>query len=388
MVALSGLALAAAAPAADPTLERRLQSFLAGGYDPLTVPVDWFDKEPVAGAPRALPVTPKLTDAVDRQALEAAAKWAENHASTALIVAKDGRIVFERYWHGDGRDTRFNPQSMSKTLIALLVGTAIDRGEIKSVDDPVGRYVREWRRDSRGRITIAQALQMASGLGQVDAGYGYAVTRENPAVAQHFGNDFVAPILALPLKNAPGAKFDYNNNAANLLVLVLQRATGKRYGALLSERLWRPLGLADAALYIDRPGGFPMASCCVFSRPIDWVPIGRLIADRGVVEGKRIVSASWIDAMTTPSSGNRGYGYQLWLGDQRVGRKPPERIGLIQWQSEPFAAKDLVFLLGHGQQRVWVMRDKGLVVVRAGRSWPADRDESALPNLIARGARS
>jgi CubicO group peptidase (beta-lactamase class C family) len=387
--AMLGGAASPGSPVADedPVLKRRFESFVAAGYDPLTAPVEWYDREIVAGAPRQIaPASP--SPSLSPAALEAAAAWAEKQGSTSLIVAHDGNVVFERYWHGDGRDTRFNPQSMSKTLTALLIGSALQAGEIRSIDDPVGRYVREWRNDSRGRITIKQLLQMSSGLAQITGDFGYRVTPENPAVRQVFGSDFVGPMLGLKAQNEPGSRFEYNNNDALLLALVLERATRRRYGTLLSDRLWKPLGLADAALYVDRPGGFPMTSCCVFSRPIDWVRIGQLILDRGRAGNRQLVPAAWIDAMTTASPNYEGYGYLTWLGDQKVGGKPDPNEVLIPWQSEAFEDPGIVFLLGHGMQRTWVLPSKRLVIVRAGRTWPASWDEALIPNTIWRGTDS
>jgi CubicO group peptidase (beta-lactamase class C family) len=378
--------LVAAAPAADARFERRFGSFVAAGYDPLTVPPEWFEPtERVRGGEAPLPVV-KPTTAIAPSALAAAAAYAETANSTAFIVAHKGEIVYERYWRGDGPDSVFNPQSMSKTLVALLVGIAIDEGRIGSVDDPVGRYVREWRDDPRGRITIDQLLRMSSGLAQIQGDHGYALTRDNPAVYQHFGSDFVGPILKLPLASTPGSKWDYNNNGTNLLGLVLERATKRRYADLLADKLWRPLGNRAAFLYLDREGGFPMVSCCVFSRPRDWVSVGRLIAGRGEIGGKRLVPAAWVERMTQPSSTYRGYGYQIWVGDQKVGgtQPPIPAQALVPWQSERFGAETL-FLNGHGLQRVWVIPSRDLVIVRAGKSWPAAWDEAAIPNTILRG---
>lgn len=376
------LLLGTAAP--DPAFERRIGTFVAGGYDPLTAPVDWYaPRETVTGAPMAIgKAVPSA--AISPAALEDAASWAEAQGSTALLVTHRGTLIFERYWHGDGRDTRFNPQSMSKTLTALLVGIAIDRGEISSADDPVGRYVEEWRGDPRGHITLRQLLHMASGLAQIGAGHGYAITAANPAARQHFGSDFVGPMLGLALAGKPGATFDYNNNDNLLLGLVLERAAKTRYSVLLSERLFTPLGLGDASLYMDRVGGFPMTSCCVFSRPIDWLAIGRLIAQNGVARGRRIVSPSWIAEMTTPSPAYKGYGYQIWIGDQTIGGTAPAVPGLVPWSSERFAAPT-VFLHGHGSQRTWIIPSADLVIVRAGKTWPKGWDEAAIPNRVLRG---
>jgi len=384
-LALVQPALAAPPDAADPLFEDRFASFQAGGYDALTVPVDWFQPvDRVAGTDHVAPRQVVADPSIDPRALDAAAQWAAAQNSTALLVQHNGQLVFERYWQSSGRDTRFNSQSMAKTVLALLVGQAIASGAIGSVDDPVGRYIGEWRDDPRGAITIADLLHMASGLEQLGAAYGYQVTRENPAARQHFGSDFIAPILTLTGADAPGKRFDYNNNSANLVGLVLERTTGKRYATLLSEGLWRPLGLADAGLYLDHPGGHPMYSCCIFSRPVDWLAIGQLILDRGRASAGQLVPAGWIDAMTSPSPAYHGYGYFTWIGDQTVGGAAPAHPGLIPWQSAPFAAP-VVFLHGHGSQRVWIVPSHNLVIVRTGRDWPAAWDESMIPNFIIAG---
>ncbi len=385
MMAAGKVALLAAAmltmAASDGEVDRRLASFKAGGWDPLTVPVEWYAPRTVAiaGAPcvqaRGAPTAP-LAGPLDR-----AATLAEAGGAAAFIVAQDDRIVTERYWRGANAQTSFNPQSMAKTLVALLVGIAIDRGEIAAVDTPIGRHIAEWRDDARGTITIEQLLQMSSGLAQVDGGKGMALTVDNPAVRQYFGGDFDGPMLALALTAKPGATFDYNNNATKVVARILENASGKSYARLLSERLWQPLGLNDASIYADL-NGRTMVSCCVFSKARDWVPIGRLIAGRGKIDGRQLVSARWIDAMLAPSRAYRGYGYQIWLGDQQVGGPPLLPI-VMPWQSARFAARDIVFLNGFGGQRVWILPSANLVVVRMGNSWPTNWDDAAIPNLLS-----
>jgi CubicO group peptidase (beta-lactamase class C family) len=226
---------------------------------------------------------------------------------------------------------------------------------------------------------------MASGLGQGDAGFGYTVTPENPLVRHSLGSDFTRLPLALPLAGPHDTTFDYNNQVAQLLAIVLERASGKRYPELVSERVWRPLGLATAAMPLDRPGGMVHASCCILSRPVDWVRIGQLFVERGSHDGRALVPESWIAEMTTPSPAYRGYGYQVWIGDQKVGGTPEPRPLLVPWQSETFTAPRMILLNGHGMQRVYVMPDKRLVIVRAARDWPTAWDDAVLPNTIWRG---
>ncbi|MEM7779409.1 MAG: serine hydrolase [Pseudomonadota bacterium] len=376
----------AAQSTGDAELDRRWQSMLAGGYEPLTIPTEWYD--PVAEVKGAeTPVTSTSAEAsrISPTALAAAAGWAEGQNSTAFLVARDGELVFERYWQGTKRDTRFNPQSMSKTVLAMLVGIAIDRGEIASVDDPVSTYLPEWSGEARGAITLRQMLWMSAGLEQGDDGFGYAVTLDNPIVRHSLGSDFTKLLFSLEPVAEPATAFDYNNQVNQLIGVVLERATGMEYEVMLSERLWKPLGLRTAAMPLDREGGMALTSCCILSRPIDWLRLGELFLNGGRYDGEQIVPESWLEEMTQPSPTYPGYGYQVWVHDQRIGGERPPLVPLVPWQSEPFASEQVIIFHGHGGQRTYVMPDKGLVIVRAARAWPDAWDDALLPNVIWRG---
>ncbi len=382
------LVLSPPAPGWADLFHERFESFRDAGYDPLTVPVDWFRPiEPVPGAgPEPLlerPVAPAART-VSATALTAAAAYAASQDSMALLVWHAGHLQLERYWNGADRNSRFNPQSMSKTVLAMMVGIAIRDGHLESEDLPVSRWLPEWADDARGAITLKQLLQMSAGLAQITDSY--EVRLDNPGVIQHFGTDFAGPMLGLPLVTLPGASWDYNNNQSNLLGLVLTRATGRRYADYLSTALWQPLGLSDAALYLDRPGGLPMFSCCILSRPVDWLKLGILVLHGGAWDGKQVLPAGWVEKMLTGSPANAGYGYQIWLGDYAVSAVRPEPTYPNQpWSSESFLDKGTMVFRGYGYQRVWLLPSRCLVVVRAGQSWPADWDNAAIPNTIFRG---
>lgn len=383
------LLLADTAP--DAMFDKRFGSFTAAGYDPLTAPPEWYaPTETVKGGDAPwLPVASEGERRVSGAALKAAAAFAEAQNSSALIVVQGGRVQFERYWRDDGPDSIFNPQSMSKTVVALMVGAAIADGKIGSIADTVDRYVPEWRGQPRGGITIENLLNMASGLEQIEGKFGYTVSAQNPGARQSFGSDFYGPILKMQPVEAPGKRFDYNNNDANLLGIIVQRATGRRYADYLSEKLWKPLGLHEARLYLDREGGNPVVACCILSQPRDWAKIGQLLLQKGKWNGRQVADPAWLAAMAMPSKPYRGYGYQLWVGDQTIS---PTRAANAdrnaEWQSEPFAAPDLVTLRGYGFQRVWVVPSLDLVIVRAGKSWPTAFDEAVIPNTIIRGMKS
>ncbi|MDX2225093.1 MAG: serine hydrolase [Rhodospirillaceae bacterium] len=375
----------AAYVASDFTLLARYATY---DGDPMTAGVDWYQpKDPVIGANRGeLPAADRPT--IDAAALDAAAAFAAAQKSSSLIVVRRGAIEREVYWNGATRETWFNPQSMSKTVLALMVGEAIADGHIAAVDDTLGKYIAEWRDDPRGAITIRQALWMATGLEQM------APDNEtrflSRGVRYNFGSDFVGHLLTLRQVEPAGTRFDYNNEVTNLLGLVVERASKRRYVDYLSAKIWQPLGLADAAMYLDRPGGVVMKSCCIFSRPIDWARIGLMIKDRGVWNDRPVVPSAWIDEMTAPSPHAAHYGYQVWLGSGYLRLEDQTRPdGTVRKKnaSEPYDDPDMIVLNGYGNQRVWISRAHDLVIVRGADAWAPAWDDTFIPNTLIRGIR-
>ena len=362
-----------------------LTRYLTYEGGPLALPLAWYAPlETVRGAQQDdLPIADAQDRRVPSDVLDSVTQYSAEQGSHSLIIVHNGVIQTEQYWGDATRDTRFNPQSMSKVLVALLTGIAIDEEHIASVDDPLSFYIDEWRDDPRGRATIQQTLWMTAGLEQLLTSYEVSpVAREGQYA---FGDDFMAEVLDLKLKDAPGTTFEYNNDETNVLGLAIERATGKRYADYLSEKLWQPLGLADAALYVDHEGGTSFKHCCAFSRPYDWAKIGLLIANNGQWQGYQIVSADWINAMTTGSPLNKNYGYLMWLGSDyiRPGKSAPSGSGLPV-APEGYAADDMIVLLGLGEQRVWISPSNKLVIVRGTRTWAPSWNETKIPNMILR----
>lgn len=330
---------------------RRLATFPA---DRSTTAVEWYSPTDVirGGFARALPAATPAEVGLRAAALERAADWADRMNSSALLVMRSGRVALERYWRGCGRDVPTVSQSMAKTLLALLIGTAIERGEIGSIDDPIARHVTEWRGEPRGEIALRDLLRMESGLQNDDA-------REDPfsaIVQMHLSTDLLPVVLGLRRDRPPGRDHEYNNFNSQLLGLALERATGRRYAALLSERIWQPIGARDAAVWLDRAGGNAKVYGAVIATARDWARVGELVRHRGRVGDRAVVPASWFDAIERPSPHRREYGMHLWLGAGDPARGVP-----------PY-----VYLDGKSKQRVFVVRSHELVIVRTGenaRGW-------------------
>jgi CubicO group peptidase (beta-lactamase class C family) len=346
----------------DPWFWRNYVRFFASG-DPVAEERLPPDEEIRGDGSYVLPVADPGARTIDAAALADMERFAAEYGSHALIVIHRGIIQDEWYAPHWARDRLTQSQSMHKSLMGLFVGIAITDGRIGSVDDPVGNYLAEWRDDPRGRITLRQLLQMSSGLAQ------YRFTLNPFADDNRWLNSGRSGevVLRTPLADwAPGSRYDYNNINSELLGMVLERAYGQRYSALLRDKLWLPMGGERAFVHTDQPGGRAFTSCCLAAPAMDWARVGMLLLGRGRVNGRQVVAPEWIDAMTTPSPAAGHYGLQVWLGygDPAVPADNAGSSGAVA--PGPFLARDTFMTWGRGQQHVFVVPSRELVVVRLG----------------------
>jgi len=338
----------------------------------------------IAGNPQAFfPIASPDELTISSEALEAAAAWAEAHDSAALLVLHQGVVQLERYWQGIEADSLFTGRAMTRSLIPPLIALAIQDGDIGGIDDPLERYIPEWRGDPRGQITIRHLLQNASGL-------------ENPPLAGDpdpwnknnrlsLGSDMRKGALRFGLEHQPGTFFQLSNANAQLLGVVLEAATGEDYESYLDRRLWSPLGAGQAVFYMDRPGGMPAVYCCFRATPRDWLRYGAALAADGVAGTGRIWPAGWVAEMTTPQTSYPNYGYQIWVGNP-PGPVRPYVLGQSSGapHGDPIAAEPVFFLEGGGYRTLYVLPDQDLVILRLGYFHP-DWETSAIPNLVLAG---
>ena len=325
---------------------------------------------------RAGPGNAGISDAalVEAQAL------AEKGGAHALIIARNGKVVLERYWNGFGAGSRFSTASMHKTVLALAYGRAVQQRRI-ALADPLARLLPEWKADARGGVQIGQLLEMTSGLAFPPSPPGPGA----PSARLFFADDIRAVALAVPQDAPPGSRFAYSNIDSQLAGEALASAVGGNYARWLSRELWAPLGAADASLFMDRVGGSPHYFCCLQARARDWLLVGELLREGGKLGKRQLVPADWIATMTAPSTLNPNFGKQIWRGSPHAPlRRYSASISMTIPAAEPFLADDVLFIDGAGAQRVYAIPSKGLTIVRIGRP-DSGWDDSRLPNIILRG---
>jgi CubicO group peptidase (beta-lactamase class C family) len=340
--------------------------------------------EAIPGGPGPdLPAAAPGQATIRPDALQAAIDYGAATGSHALLVWQGGALQLEHYYPGYDRETRTPTQSMHKSVLALLVGTAIRDGHIGSVDDPVSRYLPEWADDPRGRVTVGQLLQQDSGISYPKTDY------FNPAgdfLQVMMGAHLERTLLSQRAERAPGTQFDYQNVNAGLLGVVLERAVRRPYSRYLAEALWQPLGAAPASVVVDsEEHRTPRVFCCLDATARSWLQLGLLHLQAGTWNGIQVVPREWMTATATPSAQNPNYGYLTWLGttyqpERRYNHKSEARV----LQSEPYAAPDVRFFDGFGGQRVYIVPSRDLVIVRTG-DLALDWDDARLPNVVIAG---
>jgi CubicO group peptidase (beta-lactamase class C family) len=312
-----------------------------------------------APAPRMSPDSELL----DPGSLEAAAAYAGQHGSNALIVSRHGYIVFERYWHGTHFETLADAQAFTPLMAGLATGVALSHRVLGWPDEPLGAFISEWAQDPRGAVTLRQLMQSASGLSVSPDADG--------------ARDLTAAALGTPLSAPPGTRRAPGPLDAQLLALVLERVTHQRYAAYLSQVLWRRLGAGDAWLWLDHAGGSAHAGCCMLARQGDWIRVGELLLSDGRYQGAELIRPGWVNFLRQPAKSDPDFGAFV-----RIANKPAGG-------SQAYATRDLFAVEGSGGNRLWLAPSLQLAILCTGD--PAGRDagfdDSRIPNLILRGAR-
>jgi len=235
-----------------------------------------------------------------------------------VLVLHDGAVRLERYALTGGRQVRWHSFSVAKSITSTLVGAAMKDGSIKSLDDPITRYITDLRGSAYDAVTVRQLLTMTSGVRwnedytdlKSDVARMYA---EPPAP----GLDMtVSYVRKLPREAAPGTKWVYKTSETNLVGVLVMAATGKPLADYLSEKIWRPYGMERDAEWMLDDIGHEQGGCCLAMTLRDLGRFGQFILDGARIGDASVVTDSWLAEATrahvSTGSAGSGYGYQWW----------------------------------------------------------------------------
>ena len=236
--------------------------------------------------------------------------------SDAIVIIKNDEVVGQ--WYFGRPQAPLEAMSVTKSIAALAIGCLLHDGKIKSLDEPVCDFYPEWKQGRKQLITLRQLLNHTSGL------------QANPTTEEIYASpDFVQLALCAELSDDPGTAFTYNNKAVNLLAGIVKKATGQRLDQYLAARLFEPLGITDYHWDTDPAGNTEVFSGLQI-RAMDMAKIGQMLADGGVWNGKQVVDASWITAMTTPGQAITSACGLLWWLEYKWSDKGSVDAGIVQ----------------------------------------------------------
>jgi CubicO group peptidase (beta-lactamase class C family) len=247
----------------------------------------------------------------------------ESLGTIAVVVIKNDSVSFEEYWDSYNDSSYSGSFSMAKSITSLLIGAALKEGKIKSVDEPVGNYLPEFKEGQKAAVKIIDLLTMSSGSDWNESYYNpLSVTTE-----LYYGSDVYKTATGVNIIKKPGTYHYYKSGDTQLLGLILEKATGKTLSAYASEKLWQPLGAEHAALWsTDHPGGNEKAYCCFNTNARDFARIGQLMLDSGSWNGNEIITRDYYQRSITPCMvpDDNGalcnyYGLQWWIDPNEQG---------------------------------------------------------------------
>lgn len=287
-------------------------------------------------------------------------KTLEKHQSVAFLVIKNDSIMVEKYWDSYADTSISNGFSMAKSVISLLVGCAIQDGKIKSVEQPVADFIPEFKNGEKSKITIKHLLQMSSGL-DFDESKSY----RNPVsvffsdiMEAYYGTDLYTLVTNTEASEKPGVYFDYKGGDTQLLAFIVMKATGKNISTYFYEKIYNNIGAESEAKWcIDKKDGNEKAFCCLNTTARDFAKIGKLVLNKGKIEGKQIVDSSFLVQAILPSK----------LKDKSDTTKIVDFYGYQFWMMSDID-KNIVYLRGTLGQFVIIIPDKNIIIVRLGKS--------------------
>jgi CubicO group peptidase (beta-lactamase class C family) len=248
-----------------------------------------------------------------KEDLDYHSKW----GTTAFLVIHNDSILFEKYWGDHTQQTVSNSFSVAKTIISLLIGIAMDEGHIKSLDEPVGNYIPEFKNLGRNKITIRHLLLMASGLKWEESG-------SNPlseAAEGYFTSDLYSLATTQLVEAEPGKRFNYQSGNSQILGIILANATKMTLSDYMESRLWKKIGASSNAYWsMDDEKGREKSFCCFYATARDYALLGKLILHEGNWNGKQLISKKYMQEMvktpeliTDEGTPNQRYGLHTWV---------------------------------------------------------------------------
>ena len=276
---------------------------------------------PKSDKPFSLPSTFYFED--KDQDLNAALK---HFKTDGLLIIKEGEIVYEEYFNGNSQTTRHISWSVAKSFLSSLVGIAVNDGLIDDINDPITKYLPDFKNTGYDGIKIKNILQMSSGVlfNEDYADPNSDINKFGVAIAR--GTSFRDFAKTLTKDKEQGTYNHYVSIDSQMLGLLLDKVTDMPLREYLQMHIWEKIGMEDEAYYLADNEDVDLALGGLNATLRDYAKFGLLYLNKGKWDNEQVVPEAWVDAshaMDLPhlqpgagddlSSSDWGYGYQWWV---------------------------------------------------------------------------
>jgi CubicO group peptidase (beta-lactamase class C family) len=234
-----------------------------------------------------------------------AADYADKFNLSGLLIARGNEIWHEQYRFNRTAEMRFFGWSMTKSVVGLLTGIALQEGKFGSLDEPIEKHVKPLQGHPFSGITLRNLLNMTSGIAICEAfcspgngfeRYGYSQIGYSPRRGE--GTDQIMGIMRFQWgrSQVQGSGFNYAELCPVLVAWALESVYGQPLCVIAEEKLWQPLGAKNDATWLTDSKRFTFSGAGFSATLRDWARLGLLVAQKGLAHGQQIVPASWLDA--------------------------------------------------------------------------------------------
>jgi len=291
--------------------------------------------------------------------------------TTGFLVLKDDQVVFERYLQGRKPSDSLLSASLSKTILAMLVGVAVKEGKL-ALDERIAAVLPDFKDSAFADDTIEDLLRMSSGaalFNSFEPGADSDNRAVNPLI---YPRQNIREYLSRKKERAaaPGTVFKYNGAQTALLGAVLAQRVGKNsLTSYLEEKLWIPMGAEAKGYWIKNYRGEEGVQGQFAATLRDYARLGYLVMNQGRVDGKEVIPGDWIAKMSElrrdkpQPSGPPYYGLHVWIPQAAGGRAmfwgvngqnifvdPVARVVIVHTGNSPHAEFD-------GNRHLFALRD-------------------------------
>ena len=303
-----------------------------------------------------------------------AADYANRFNRTGLLIARGDEIWHEQYRFNRTADVRFFGWSMTKSVVGLLVGIALDEGKFASVDDPIEKYVPPLQGHPFAGITLRNLLNMTSGIDICEAycspstgfeRYGYSQIGYSPR--RGVGTDQRQGILQFTWgrHEAQGMRFNYTDLCPVLIAWALESAYQQGLPVIAQDKLWQPLGAQAKATWLTDSKGFTFSGAGFCATLRDWARLGLLVAQHGTVQGRQIVPAAWLEATSRHTSSEGAVRFNV--------ARPARGYKNFFWHHS--ADGQMLRMAGNHAQNILIDQTTGTVLVQTAAGYENGADE-------------